>query len=296
MKRALTIGVTVSPEFRVANLLRDTIHSVAVADMDVNIVKNVASGWKGTRRGSETQVAMLAGGGAFGTSGYIDGADPEAVKRLVKKGVDEDTILTTAARLGKVWDWYQEWGARAENINRAAAYKTAIERGADNLEANFAARDLLDFSRTGSFVAVRAVAQLVPFLNARLQGLDKMGRAVANKKQRAQFAAVTAVYSLASVMLYLMMRDDDDYKEAEQWERDAYHLFKLPGSDVMYRFPRPFEVGTIATIMERITEQAVDDDVHGELFAERLWHALTETLAFNPKRDRDWETGSLNRW
>ena len=281
-KRALTIGVTTNPEFRVANLLRDSIHSIAVAPMSVNIVKNIASGWRGTKKGSETQVAMAAGGGSFGTSGYIDGNDPETVKRLVKKGVDEDTVLTTGKRLAKVWDKYQEWGARSENINRAAAFQAALDEGQDLLTANFEARDLLDFSRTGSFVAVRAIAQTVPFFNARLQGLDKMARALASKKQRAQFATVAGVYAMASALLYLAMKDDPDYEEAEDWEKDAYPLFKLPGSDVMYRFPRPFEVGTIAVVMERITEQAVDDEAHGALFAERLWHALTETLSFNP--------------
>ena len=50
----------------------------------------------------------------------------------------------------------------------------------------------------------------------------------------------------------------------------------------MYRLPRPFEVGTVATILERIVEQAVDDEAHGELFAERLGHAVLETLSFNP--------------
>jgi hypothetical protein len=39
-KRALTIGVTASPEFKVANLLRDSIQSITVVDMgDTGIVE-----------------------------------------------------------------------------------------------------------------------------------------------------------------------------------------------------------------------------------------------------------------
>ena len=83
-------------------------------------------------------------------------------------------------------------------------------------------------------------------------------------------------------MLYLAMKDDEDYNKAEQWERDTYHLFKLPGSDLMYRIPRPFETGAIANMIERGVEQLVDDRVHGALFAERLGHTLTETLALSP--------------
>jgi hypothetical protein len=280
-KRVFTIGVTVNPEFRIANLLRDSLHSIAVVDMDTNIAKNISKGWKATSKKSEAYVKMIAGGGAFGNSGYIHGADPDLIRKVISKGVPRETILTKNY-LSKLWGKYEDFGSRMENINRAAAFEKSLRDGKSLLEANFEARDLLDFSRTGSFVAVRALSQVVPFLNARLQGLDKMGRALASKKQRNQFMAVVGVYSLASVMLYLSMKDDDDYKDAEDWERDAYHLFKLPGSDIMYRLPKPFEVGVIATMLERAAEQAVDDEVHGELFAERLIHAVKDTLSINP--------------
>jgi hypothetical protein len=280
-KRALTLGVTISPEFRVANLLRDSIHSIAVVPMSKNIPKNLKTGWMATDKKSESYAQMLASGALFGASGYIHGGDPEAVRRVVNRGVDRATILTPR-KVKKLWDWYEDTGARMENINRAAAYQKALESDDTSLlEAAFESRDVLDFSRTGSFEAVRAIAQTVPFLNARLQGLDKLGRAAMNPAQRKQFGVVVGVYAMASLALYLAMKDDDDYKEAPQWERDAYHLFKFPGSDVMIRIPRPFEVGAIATIWERAWEQILDDEVHGALFAERLGHALTETFGFS---------------
>ena len=109
-----------------------------------------------------------------------------------------------------------------------------------------------------------------------------MGRAAMDKNQQRQFFTVVGVYSMASMALYMAMKDDEDYKEAEDWERDTYHLFKLPGSDVMYRLPRPFEVGAIASTIERLLEQLVDDDVHGALFAERLAHTIRHTFSFDP--------------
>src|SRR5690606_6886983 len=42
------------------------------------------------------------------------------------------------------------------------------------------------------------------------------------------------------------------------------------------------EVGAIATLTERLLEQAVDDKATGKLFAERLGHMLTSTFAFSP--------------
>ena len=282
-KRALTYGVTANPEFKAANLFRDTIQAVAVAGMSTNIAKNLKQGFKSTKKGSPTIARMIAGGGAFGDSGYIHGSDPEALQRLIKKDIDRMTILDSPKRIQKMWDAYQDFGARLENVNRAANFEQDLSRGdVDLLTANFNARDHLDFQRTGAFTSIRILAQVVPFLNARLQGLSKLGRAGFDKNQRKQFMAVLSTYAMASVLLYLYMKDDDDYDEAPQWERDAYHLFKIPGSDVMYRLPRPFEVGFIATIAERAVEQMVNDKVHGELFFERVWHGLTETLSFNP--------------
>ena len=287
-KRTYTVGVTASPGFKVRNLLRDSIQAVAVSGVSANVGANLYKGWKATKPGGATDVAMLAGGGSFGHSGYIHGADPSAIKHLVRRGIDRNTILTSPSSILRVlqrysgWDAYQDFGARLENVNRAADFERAILEGKDLLEANFRARDHVDFSRTGAWVAVRALAQVVPFLNARLQGLDKLARSSVDPKQRRRFHVTVALYSLASVLLYLAMKDDDDYKAAEDWERDAYHLFKLPGSDLLFRIPRPFEVGAIASIAERGAEQWFDDEVHVPLFFERMFHALWETLSFNP--------------
>jgi len=103
-----------------------------------------------------------------------------------------------------------------------------------------------------------------------------------NPKEAAKFKAVIGVYSAMSVGLYLAMKDDDDYKAAEEWEKRTYHLFKIPGSETMYRIPRPFEVGAIAYMTESVAQQMVDDKAHGKLFAERLSHVVTDTFALNP--------------
>jgi len=292
-KRALTIGVTASPEFKIRNLIRDSIHAMAVTDISTNIAKNLHQGWKATSKDSDISANMLASGGSFGQSGYIHGSDPDAVKRLLKvsktnKSIKE-SILDSPSKFVKVWDAYQDFGARLENINRAADYSQAIDQGVDRLTAAFNARDHLDFTRTGSATVVRGLAQIVPFLNARLQGLDKMARSAPkttrqwlDPREATKFKAVIGIYSMMGTALYLMMKDDDDYKEAEEWEKRTYHLFKVPGSETLYRIPRPFEVGAIAYMIESVAQQMVDDKVHGKLFAERLGHTLKDTLSFDP--------------
>jgi len=297
-KRALTIGVTASPEFKIKNLLRDTIHALAVTTISLDIGKNLTEGWKATVKGSVIAAQMLAGGASFGQSGYIHGSDPEAGARLAKQVLNKKlaeanlldvNIIDTPAKLKKIWDAYQDFGARLENINRAADYVQSIARGDDLLTATFNARDHLDFTRTGTMTSVRFIAQLSPFVNARLQGIDKLARAAPgtmkewlDPREAIRFKAVVGVYSAMSIALYLAMKDDEDYKALEEWEQRTYHHFKMPDNETMFRIPRPFEVGAIAYLAESLAKVMIEDETHGVLFAERLGHTITDTLAFNP--------------
>ena len=286
-KRAFTIGVTASPEFRIANLLRDTVHSIAVGKMKYNMLDNaLGTGWKGTQRESITEARMMAGGGKI-HFGHAYGADPDAAKLLIEKGIKDDYILdnpkafkSAKQALHTFWDTWAEFGSRLENVNRAALYENRVKEIGD-LRANFEARDLMDFTNYGAAPAVRFLIQIVPFMNARMQGLYKLGKAAMDKDQQRQLAAVTSMVALASMALFLTFKDDDDFKEREEWDRDTYWWFKVPGSDKAFRIPKPFEVGAIGTLAERMLEQIVDDEVHGELFSERLGHMIVQTFAFS---------------
>jgi hypothetical protein len=168
-KRALTTGVTASPEFKFRNLIRDSIQAIAVANMSPAIQKNLLQGWALTGD-PESKAQMLASGALFGDSGYIHGADPDAIRYLVSKGVHRDTILDSRQLFKKMWNGWQDFGSRLENVNRAANYEQALTEGRSLLEASFESRDHLDFNRTGSMPTIRYLSQIVPFLNARQAG------------------------------------------------------------------------------------------------------------------------------
>jgi len=287
-KHAITAGTTASPTFKIANLERDSITAIATTDVSLNIAKNLADGWRATKKGTPTAIAMATSGATFSQSGYIHGSDPIAISRLVKKGVKPETVIDSALKWANVWNRYQEFGARTENLNRAADYVQTLARGEGTLKATFNARDHLDFDRTGSSIWVRAMAQLLPFVNARLLSLDKLARAAPTSKRDlttksgAKFAAVVATYSLASIGMYLSVRKDPLYDQLEEWQKRTYHYFRMPGANFLSSLPRPFEVGAIGYIAESLVQQLVDDKVHGELFAERMLHTLMDTFGFNP--------------
>jgi|GEM_PF-1371066 len=285
-KHALTVGVTISPTFRVRNLLRDTIQAMSIdSNLSTNPLRNLAEGWKATGAESDTWRRLMAGGGAVRFGSFNDG-NARNVKRLVDElGAHPDDVITSPAGMGravrKAFDWYQETGDRAETINRAAIYQQARKAGRSHLEASYAARDLMDFTAGGTFSAVRLLSQVVPFFNARLQGMYKLGRGAA--ADPARFAVVTGAVAMASALLYLGMKDDDDYKQLPDWARNSFWITKLPGTNQFVYIPKPFEIGALGSVVERGTELAFGGDDFGlRDFGRTVGAILTEQLSMNP--------------
>jgi hypothetical protein len=304
-KNMLQFGVTLAPGFKVRNLIRDSGQAAAVSGLSLNLPGNVLTGLRATDKNNPEYISALAGGAVFNFGTAYEGDQAKMVKRLIKQGVNPDNILNTEEKIKKglalAWDKYQEWGNKSEAANRMALYKQLKEKGYSHLEASFYARDLLDFSMQGAWPAFRLVTQVVPFLNARVQGLYKLGRdgiiptsrviynSVTGKpiegtdKQRAQqFSVVTGAVVLASIMLYMAFKDDDEFKKREQWDRDNFWWFKLPGMDSAMRVPKPFEIGAFGTLAERLTEQMIDKGAEGKAFEQSMKRMLTDTFAINP--------------
>src|SRR3546814_4910786 len=105
----------------------------------------------------------------------------------------------------------------------------------------------MDYSLQGSWTAVRLLADVVPFFNARLQGLYRLSRAANNKQLYYAGGAVAA----ASIALLLANGDDDRWKALTDEDKDLFwHVFV---GDLHYRIPKPFEVGKLfGTVPERI--------------------------------------------
>jgi hypothetical protein len=319
-KNILQFGVTISPAFKVNNLIRDSVQAMAVSDLKKNPFANVVKGWILSDQNNPAHMSALAGGALFNFGSIVEGDQAALIKRLVKMGVKEEHILDTPAKiktqLKKAWDKYQEFGNKSEAANRMALYQQLKDKGYNHLEASFYARDLLDFSMQGSWPAFRLLTQVVPFLNARVQGLYKLGRDGINPTSRVvynsitgkplwetdkagnltekgkrdkltdqqkanSFSVVTGAVCLASLALYFAFKDDEEYKKRDDWDRDNFWWFKLPGMDYALRIPKPFEIGAFGTIAERTAEQIFDQGAEGKQFEKSLKNMITNTFAVN---------------
>lgn len=289
-KRWLTMGVTASPVFKIKNLMRDSIAALAVSDLGVNVIENVAKGYKATDRNSQTYASMLASGGVLRFGSSLEGNQSAHAQAVIDKMggtvLDESGWQTLKRKLSDLAEAYNEIGDRSENVNRAALYEQLRAKGYSHADASFASRDLMDFSMQGTLPVIRFLAQTVPFLNARIQGLYKLGSAATSGEKydaiglNKRFTHVAGAVAMASLALMLANEDEDWWKKREDWDRDTYWAFKV--GDQIYRIPKPFEVGAIGTLAERTWEMMFNKDMDAKRYKDRISAMLFQTFAFNP--------------
>jgi len=284
-KHALTVGVTASPYYKVKNLMRDSVQAVATSPLSYNIAKNLVEGYQASDRKSQTYVSALASGGLIRFGNMLEGNEASRTRMLIDRGVDKSTILDSDQKVKAVFnkfkqafDAYNEVGARGEEMNRAALYKQLIGKGVGHDEASFMARDLMDFSLQGTFQTVRFLTQVVPFMNARLQGLYKLGKSANEDPKR--FSAVLGATALLSVGLLLAYKDDDDWKKREDWDRNNNWWFKFGG--MAFRIPKPFEIGAISTLAERGIEYFISKEMTGRRLGKNVSDIILDNLSMNP--------------
>ena len=125
-------------------------------------------------------------------------------------------------------------------------------------------------------------------MNARIQGLYRLQREVAEKKGRVAFNPQQAMrftlraligLTLPSMLLWWRNHDDPRYKGLPEWIK-LTHWVILAG-DKAYLIPKPFEVGAMfATIPEQTLEYIAKHD--GEKYAEALAFLVSQAFQLDP--------------
>jgi len=288
-KRLLTAAVTLDPVFMMANWLRDSINAYFVSDSPLRWGIDSVMGVAETMAESDSYKQILASGGSSGAYQRIKDKDirrqlarmTQAERRRFKSSIMDSPhkIVRGLKRVGRA----------SEMANRVAVYNAAIRQGASPQEASFQAMDLTNFTMHGQSQFIRTFTATVPFLNARLQGLYKLGRSSGlgqgeTKLEKfiptKRFAAHAGIMVMASLALLQQNWDDDRYWDLEDWDRDLYYHVWF--GDEHFRFPKPFEVGAIfSTLPERMAE-AMFKRNDTDLLGKSVGSMFLNTFAFNP--------------
>ena len=297
-KQILTVGVTASPDFMMRNFIRDAAHSWAINKDNMFLLKDSLVGLRKSATASPIHRAMMAAGASF-QGGYVHGTDPEATQRilrreLTKAGLSKASIEKWVGSIhftnghlertaGQAWQWYREAGDRIENASRVATAEAGRKAGKPEAQWLFESKDLMDYSRRGNFQALIFLTDVMPFLNARVQGLDKLTRATA--QDPGIVGKKILMIAAFSVFLTTLNDDDDDYKQLPDWEKDAYwHVFPpdANGKKQHVRIPKPFELGFVAgTMPERAWRAWVSKTQPSEKVIWAFNHGIRETLNIN---------------
>ncbi|WP_324011237.1 LPD38 domain-containing protein [Aeromonas hydrophila] len=292
-KRLLTAGVTASPEFMLRNFLRDSLSSWAISKDGFKPVIDSIKGVKKTLAMEGSTIDVMFSGASF-LGGYVNGNDPTAMadtvrKSLRRKGMTpeqiaryEKSIIRNAAQakgvVANVWEKYNRYGEALENANREAVYDAAIKAGKSHAQAAFESKDLMDFSMLGASRTMQVMVQVLPFFNARVQGLGKLTRELRDNPRA--IAKRAGMITAASLALLAHNWDDERYEELPDWDKDANWHFWL--GEHHWRIPKPFEIGVLfGTIPERMVRALGDKDT-GAQFGKAVARAIGDTFALNP--------------
>jgi hypothetical protein len=313
-KTLYTMGVTADPRFMLRIAIKDAEQAVAVAPaLSFNLAGNIIRGFK-----------MGDLGGALRNVGRTIAAQPAQPLRLSdeaanamaggatmhlgsghdtgQRKVDLSTMLDNPGNIGKFWNYVatvsraiKVVGAQGEDVQRLAIYHQLIADGVPHDQAAFAGRDLEDFTLRGAAPIIRAITQTVPFLNATLQGLYKVGRAAADQDRNVgvaigrriaastarRVAVVMAATTLLTLALDAIYGDDEDYKKRSDQDRNTYFWFKL--GSTQYRIPMGFEIAAMSRIAANGVEAVFGaSEMSGRRFMNNVGSILANNLYMSP--------------
>jgi len=281
--------VTRDPGFIVVNILRDTLSSAVTSGAAYG---NSEDGYLPVIDSFKNMFGEMGELEKFGIIGGYDFSNDEgSVKQFVERtmrrqGLTKNGAMKPQDAFYKIWDGLGALTTKSDGATRKAVYdsvykhmiKKGVTEGQAQSEAAYQALEVINFGRRGLSTNFKVVTAAIPFLNARIQGLDVLYRSFSGKysaidklqgdetrqelKGRILRGAILrgATLSLITGLYYMMVSDTDEYKGARREVRDDYWIIPT-GTDFPIRIPIPFEVGAIFKVLpERLIDMAMGDD------------------------------------
>ncbi len=169
--------------------------------------------------------------------------------------------LSRAGMFTKLLHGLERISGASDLAQRRAVYEQVLKDTGDTTRALVAAREVINFNRTGASATIAALRQMVPFMGAYIQGIDVMYRAMRGMGQHGmggdpkalraaqrRFLGFVGKLAVPSLAYAFMMMGDDEYEGMTEFERDRYLL--IPGTrgivgEQSLRIPIPMEIGFI---------------------------------------------------
>ena len=302
--------VTRDPGFVLVNMLRDTLSATVTSGAGITPIVDTFKNFKvfGKEDLSDLEVFGVLGG-------YDYSADGQSVVNYTKRILREEGIINNGSlnpidATVKLWDYLGRKTYESDGATRKAVYLKVLEQTGSQAEAAYQAAEIINFSRRGNNPYFKLVTTAIPFLNARIQGLDVLYRSMTGKysasKPGATFTSPMTKLSdntpdaqlqrdviagfltrggllmAITAMYYALVSDEPEYRARRREERDDNWMI-FTGNDLPpLKIPVPFEVGVL---FKTLPERLMDTVAGGgsiEDFTESSSRALKNTFAVNP--------------
>jgi len=274
VKNFFTRTITLGVEFTGANLVRDTVGAAFISKNGfIPFIDSFKGMYSFMAKDQHFQDFMRSGGGY---SSRLHAQTREGVARRRVK-VDEFGVMTIPEKLISSFD---NIASAFEYGTRIGEYRIAKRNNRSDMDAGFAAREIsTDFSAIGANHFITGYIRTVPFLNAMIQSQDRVFREAVIKRKydgNPTGLAMKAFLGLTvpTLILYLINKDDEDYKEIPDWEKRTNWHVKV-GDGRFVKIPRPYDVGFIYATMPELFFKYVEDD-KGKEFADGMLWTLTQ--------------------
>jgi len=280
--------VTKDPAFMLANMMRDSMSAWVSSGVKMTPMVDTLTNFTKALRGQNPEYEALLNSGVIGGYDYSQGVEISA--RLFDRALRKKAgVYTPAEQLARpfvsLWDALEKGTTASDAATRMEIYKKTLAATGNEAEALFRAVEVMNFNRKGNNPMIRVLTAAVPFLNARMQGLDVLYRAafakgsnIDSKEIQRRFFVRGMTIAALSTMYWMLASEDDEWKKQEQETRDNYWIFPSLG----VKIPIPFEIGVLFKVIpERILEYSFGDDT-GKDFLKSMTRQLMGTLAFNP--------------
>lgn len=262
----LRAGVTLSPDFALSNLMRDTFSSAVINKYGMVPFEAALRGMA-AMIGNPTMVAewAAAGGAQSIEANYFD---RKKLSEFVRRRVTDDLTmgeraliiakspLTALRMLTGSLETVTRLGEYQKSYNQAV--KGGMSPGEARRLAAYESRDRQDFAKGGAKTKILRHASA--FWNAAVQANVKLAQSFRERPIRTM-AQGLAFVTIPKLIEQAVNWDDDDYWDRPQWERDLFFMIPISkdrnGHTKFLRIPIPFEVGLIfGTVPGRMTQWA----------------------------------------
>lgn len=278
---ALRVGATHTLEFTLRNPIKDTFDAFTYSKNNFIPVVDTIIGIFNVAGKSDLYYKWLESGGSG--SSYTN-AQRTTLRNTLKGIMPEvysqrkiDAILDSALHpLRTYLNLIGELSNVTEEGTRVGEFRRALKNNKTAGESALESRDItVDFSRGGE--STKEANRYIAFLNANVQGLDKMFMAFKERPVATTIKGIVAF--MLPAMLIAGVTEEDDRDKVPQWEKDSHWIFFINGTPV--RIPKPQGVGgAFANLGESIIDYMRKKDP--EVFK----HFMFETmLSYMPVSD-----------